>query len=106
MAITASIGPSNYLHIVINNGTHDSVGGQPTVGRHLGFAAIATANGYVEADSVETLDQRNDVLEARLAGRGPSLIEIKVRSGARADLGRPTATPIENKNIFMENARK
>ena len=106
MAITASIGPSNYLHIVINNGAHDSVGGQPTVGRHLGFAAIATANGYVEADSVETLDQLNDVLEARFAGRGPSLIEIKVRSGARADLGRPTATPIENKNIFMENARK
>jgi phosphonopyruvate decarboxylase len=105
MAITAQLQPSNYLHIVINNGAHDSVGGQPTAGRSVDIPAVARANGYAEAGSVETGDQLAQMLEARLAGDGPALIEIKVRSGARFDLGRPNTTPVQNKTAFMENAR-
>ena len=92
----------NLLHIVINNGAHDSVGGQPTVGYDIDIPGIATACGYREALSVS----KPDALEAelvRLRGKGgPALLEVKVNKGARAELGRPKSTPIENRDALMK----
>ena len=92
----------NLLHIVINNGAHDSVGGQPSVGFDINIPAIATACGYREAVSVsEPYALKTELI--RLRGEvGPMLLEVKVNKGARADLGRPTSTPIENRDTFMK----
>lgn len=91
----------NLLHIVVNNGKHDSVGGQPTVGFDIDIPAVAKACGYQETISVDSEEGiRREI--RRLKGLCVStLLEIKVLSGARADLGRPTTTPIENKEAFM-----
>ena len=101
MAIVASMKCKNYVHIVFNNGAHDSVGGQPTVGLKIDLCAVAKAVGYVATCSVETMEE----LEARLPeiknAEGPVLLQVCVKKGNRKNLGRPTTTPIQNKESFM-----
>jgi phosphonopyruvate decarboxylase len=94
---------SNFRHIVINNGAHDSVGGQPTVGFRIDIPAIAKACGYAKTVSVTTKAELEKALS--LKDKGPLLIEIKVRKGSRKDLGRPKESPVENKKAFMEFMR-
>ena len=101
MAIVGSKHPSNYLHIVFNNGAHDSVGGQPTVGHEIDLVAIAYAMHYEKAVCVHTPDQLKAALDNRLTN-GLQLIEVRVKKGNRKDIGRPTTTPIENKMALMD----
>lgn len=101
MAVLGANAPENMIHVVINNGAHETVGGMPTVAEKIDLTAIAKACGYryaVCADSFETLDAE---LEAAKNRSGLSLIEVKCSIGARDDLGRPTTTALENKNNFM-----
>lgn len=101
LAISGQYRGGNLIHIVINNGKHDSVGCQPTVGLDIDIPAVAKACGYQEVASVETEEEIRTELQ-RLRDLGAStLLEIKVRPGARSDLGRPTTTPVDNKNAFM-----
>lgn len=102
MAIVASFMPNNYVHVVFNNGAHDSVGGQPTVALKIDMSGIAQACGYIHTFSVSDLSSLQSVLNEIRELEGPILLEIKVRKGARKDLGRPTTTPEENKRAFME----
>jgi len=92
----------NFIHIVINNGAYGSVGGQPTIGFEINFKGVAKAVGYktiLGAETKEEINQNMDMLKKR---KGPSFLEIRVNKGYRKDLGRPTITPVENKNVFME----
>ena len=106
MAIVASKKPANYVHVVFNNGAHDSVGGQPTVGLQIDLPAVAKAVGYKTAITVankEELEQQLSTLRSQLSTLGgPILLEIKVKKGNRKDLGRPTTTPIQNKEALMQ----
>lgn len=102
MAITAQMHPKNYIHIVFNNGAHDSVGGQPTVGMYIDLCGIAKAVGYKDAISVYGKNELTDAILNAQRLEGPILIEAKVHKGNRKDLGRPTTTPIQNKESFME----
>tara|TARA_R110002096_G_scaffold410190_1_gene609750 strand:- start:1234 stop:2358 length:1125 start_codon:yes stop_codon:yes gene_type:complete len=102
MAIIGQSLQKNYKHIVINNGAHDSVGGQETVGFNINLCAIAKGCGYSTVQSVDNTSNLEDVLPSFLNSTGPSLLEIKVRTGNRKDLGRPTTTPQENKKAFMD----
>jgi len=105
MAITASMQPSNYVHVVFNNGAHDSVGGQPTVGLQIDLPAIAKAVGYKQVHSVSSKDELQRFLASSAwqqpSAEGPMLLEIRVKKGNRKDLGRPTTTPIQNKEALM-----
>ena len=108
MAIIGDYCPKNLVHIVFNNGAHDSVGGQPTVGQKIDMETIAKAVGYADVVSVDNetalLCAMNHVNDAVIDGT--ALINIHVRKGNRKDLGRPTTTPIENKEAFMHNLAK
>lgn len=105
-AIIGSLAPRNLLHFVLNNGAHDSVGGQDTVGFRIDIPAIARACGYAQAACVKTLNNLQTQIAAMLASdAGPNLLEVKVRKGARPDLGRPTTTPIQNRDTFMRFLR-
>ena len=101
MAITASKGPDNFVHVLFNNGAHDSVGGQPTVGLDIDVPAIAKAVGYKHTFSVDSAKGLQEILRSPEILEGPTLIQVCVRKGNRKDLGRPTTTPIENKNALM-----
>lgn len=106
MAIIASQKPDNYVHIVFNNGAHDSVGGQPTAGFQIDLPAIATACGYKTALRATNHDELTGILNRIAELHGPVLIEIRVCRGNRKDLGRPTTTPIENKEALMHHIAK
>ena len=101
MAIVANKAPKNYVHVVFNNGAHDSVGGQPTVGLKIDLPAVAKAVGYNQIYSVETKEYLKELLEKLEAQEGPIFLEVKVKKGNRKDLGRPTTTPIQNKEALM-----
>lgn len=81
--------PKNFIHIILNNQAHDSVGGQATANPVLPLADIARQAGYAFAVKVEN----ENALRAAIADcprhDGPAMIEIMVRKGARKDLGRP-----------------
>ena len=101
LATIGTLAPANYRHIVLNNGTHDSVGGQPTAGFKIDFRAIAMANGYIRALRAETAEDLAQAAEELVASPGPSFLEVRVDRGSRSDLGRPTIPPRENRSNFM-----
>lgn len=102
LAVIADHAPANYLHIVFNNGVHDSVGGQPTSIGAVDVPAAALALGYRYAESTSDLTQLPDAVARLRQHGGPSLLEIKVKPGNRADIGRPTRTPVQSKVAFMD----
>jgi phosphonopyruvate decarboxylase len=104
LAAIGCAGPANFRHIILNNGAHDSVGGQPTLGLKIDIPAIARACGYVEAKMItNAAELRSALAEKPPAGKkaGPVLLEVRVRRGARNDLGRPRTTPEENRRSLM-----
>ena len=101
MAIVANKAPKNYVHVVFNNGAHDTVGGQPTVGLKIDLPRVARAVGYPHTYSVSSKEDLIDVLNEVKKNNDLSLIEVKVKKGNRKDLGRPTTTPIQNKEALM-----
>jgi len=93
--------PKTLHHIIINNGAHESVGGQPTVAFELNFPVIARECGYRWGVQVTTRDELEAALQELDSHSGPTLIEVRVQPGARSDLGRPTTTPVQNRRAFM-----
>lgn len=105
LCIVGNLAPENYIHIVFNNGAHDSVGGQPTVGFDINIPQIAKACGYKEAIKVYNTIEFDTAFEKHKK-QGPLLIEFIVKKGARKELGRPKTTPLENKQAFINFLNK
>ncbi len=103
LAIIGANAPASFKHIVVNNGAHDSVGGQPTVAFAMDIPAIALACGYRGARKVSDPDELPEALEWLARTDGPVLLEVQVARGARKDLGRPTRSPIQNKTDLMHH---
>ena len=102
MSVIGANKPSNMVHIVINNTAHETVGGMPTVAGSSDLPKIALSCGYPKAVTVSDEDGLGKALADAKASGELTFIEIKCQVGARADLGRPTTTALENKNNFME----
>jgi len=101
LGIIGSESPKNFKHVVINNGSHDSVGGQPTVAFDIDIIAIAENSGYKAVYRAETKEDLVQKLSLLKSTDGPAMLEVRVNKGHRKDLARPTTTPIENKESFM-----
>ena len=102
MAVLGTNAPKNMVHIVINNGAHETVGGMPTVAGSIDLVAIAKACGYPYAVCVNTFEALDAELKVAKTRNELSMIEVKCSIGARDDLGRPTTTALKNKQNFME----
>lgn len=102
MALVGSAKPKNLVHIVINNGSHETVGGLPTVASDIDLEAIAKACGYVNTYKASTFEELDDCLNKAREAKDLTFLEIYSSIGAREDLGRPTTTAMENKINFME----
>lgn len=102
LAVIGASAPSNLIHVVMNNGSHETVGGMPTVAGTMNLTALARACGYPNAVCVHTLEDLDRELEAAKRRNELSLIEAACSIGARSDLGRPTTGALENKKRFME----
>ncbi len=83
----------NFIHIVLNNGSHASVGGQPTVAGQIKATGIAENCGYNAAFLCKNKDELAQNLEFALRNEGRFFIEAIVSSKARDNLGRPKGEP-------------
>jgi phosphonopyruvate decarboxylase len=102
LGIVGNLAPENFYHILFNNGAHDTVGGQPTIGFNINFIQIAHHLGYKSVISVDNENALQSILHSLDTYEAPVFLEIKVRKGSRDDLGRPTTTPIQNKQSLMD----
>lgn len=102
MAVLGNQKPENIVHILINNESHETVGGQPTAMGTVALPAIAAACGYSKIHCAHNFDELDAALNAAKASNSLCFLEIKCAIGAREDLGRPTTTAQENKRSFME----
>ena len=102
MAVIGAYKPQNMIHIVINNGAHETVGGMPTVAAKIDLVAIAKSCGYPDAVCVGNFNDLDLELDKAKNSDRLSFIEVRCSIGARDDLGRPTTTALENKQAFME----
>ena len=102
LAVIGKKAPRNLIHVVINNGAHESVGGMPVCDRGLPVKAVADAAGYPRVLSADGPEELARALTEALEGDGLTMIEARCACGARADLGRPTTTPAENRDALME----
>ena len=102
LPIIGSLKPSNFVHILLNNSAHESVGGQETVAGAMDISKIVKACGYKEYFQAGNTLEIEECWERIKRLQGPVLLEIKVCLGSRDDLGRPDSTPIQNKQSFME----
>jgi phosphonopyruvate decarboxylase len=103
LAVIGQSGQNNLIHIVFNNGAHDSVGGQPTVGLNIDVPQIAKACGYREVNSATRPDEIQKYMNQLRSLDGPALLDVRIQKGSRKDLGRPKTTPLENRDVFMAN---
>ena len=98
--------PSNYLHVLINNGVHDSVGAQPTGAYDLDYEKIALGMGYgcyARAEDAEGIAEAYAKCKANKSGA--SFLEIRTKGGARSNLGRPKTSPVANRDAYMDFLR-
>ena len=102
MAVLGRKKPANLLHVVINNAAHETVGGMPVCEGTLDLSAMAKAVGYEHIFRAEDGDSLDAALSAAKACGELALIEVMCAVGARADLGRPTTTPRENRDALMK----
>ena len=102
LAFISSQSPENFVHIIINNQSHESVGAMPTGCQKVNFSELAKNVGYSWTIRVSTLEELTKVLRNIDEQKGPILVEVLVSLDSRADLGRPKESARENKEAFME----
>jgi phosphonopyruvate decarboxylase len=101
-ASVGAYGGANLDHLLLDNGTHDSTGGQATVSAGLSFAEIAAACGYASAAETDDLRMVGAWLDAPRA-RGPRFLRVLIGAGTPAGLPRPSAGPVEVKTRLMQH---
>lgn len=101
MATVGIVKPANFKHVLINNGSHDSVGGQPTRGFDINFKEVAKACGYKWVKSASKPEEITEAFRELRNVEGPAFLELLVNKGARKNLGRPKSSPVQNKLDFM-----
>jgi phosphonopyruvate decarboxylase len=102
LATIGAYGPQNLIHIVLDNGTYDSTGGQPTVSQSVDFAGVAAGCGYRKSYRCDGLGGFAEALKSAQSGRGPHLIHMRIAPGSMKDLGRPSVKPPEVALRFKE----
>lgn len=100
MAVIGSVQPRNLIHVVVNNGAHETVGGMPTAARSMDLPAAARACGYPFAFRAEDYATLDRLLQEARDREGLTLLEARCAIGSRGDLGRPTTSAAENRQGF------
>lgn len=95
LATIAARAPQRLVHVILDNGVHDSTGGQATAAPGVDFAAAAAALGYPRAVRVDSVAGFALALAAALAEPGPHLVHARIAPGVMPELGRPTIAPAD-----------
>jgi len=95
LATIGAMGPKNLIHVVLDNGVHDSTGGQATVSSTVDFANLALACNYQRAFSCNSEAGFVHAFTHALELSGPTLLHAHIRPGSMDKLGRPTVSPYD-----------
>ena len=95
LATIGARGPANLIHVVLDNGVHESTGGQATVSPAVAFADAALACGYASGAVCDTTAGFESAFKEALAAPGPHLVHVRIRPKVMDNLGRPTVKPPE-----------
>jgi len=95
MAAVGAHASPNLTHVLLDNGVHDSTGGQRSLASQVDFPAVAAACGYARVHRCADLTGFGDALKAALEEPGPAFVHLRVRPGSMARLGRPRIHPAE-----------
>jgi phosphonopyruvate decarboxylase len=95
LATIGARAPKNLVHVILDNGAHESTGGQATVSPNVDFAQIAIGCGYRTATRCDSPDGLERALALALEQPGPGLVHARIRPGTIDDLPRPTVKPPE-----------
>ena len=106
LPIIGSISPKNLIHILLNNSAHESVGGQPTAANKINFQKLSSSLKYRNFFECSNFEEINTIWKQVINIEGPTLFLINIMSSSRKNLGRPEASPLENKNHFMDFLKK
>ncbi|NLK70346.1 MAG: phosphonopyruvate decarboxylase [Clostridiales bacterium] len=104
LAVAVQNAKNNFRYIMINNGCHDSVGGQPTIGFDINIKSILIGFGLKYVYEVRRLEDLKEAL-TKIKSQNKSALIVNVRQGSRSDLGRPSIIPVENKKDFSNKIR-
>lgn len=99
MTVAAAI--PNLIHLVMNNGAHESAGGLASRGFAIDLPAIALGCGYSRAVRVQSRAEVAGAMKEAVGSPGSSFVEIRTASGSRTDLRRPGGELSEAKRGFM-----
>lgn len=105
-ALIGSKKPENFYHILFNNSAHESVGGLPTIMCDIDISKLILSCGYKTVYNASNVNELNDILSEFIEADGPIFLNIDIDISSRKNLGRPTTTPIENKNEFMKKLQE
>ena len=100
LALVASEAPRNFLHIILDNESYESTGGQPTITNQIDLAKIASSCGYQKADRIENGDQLSVALTNSRNNPGPRMILAKVGIAPVKNIPRVTHHPIDIRDSF------
>jgi len=95
LATIGAYQPPGLLHVLLDNGVHDSTGGQATVSPVVDFAAVALACGYQKAFLCDSAAGFAEAFSQALSATGPVLVHARIKPGSMQALGRPTIAPHE-----------
>lgn len=105
LAVAGQHSGDNFKYIINNNAAHESVGGQPTVGNKIDIKSILVACGFTHTYEARTKDEIANAIK-KMKENGKSALVLYTKQGSRENLGRPTTTPIQNKEKYMEQFKK
>ncbi len=94
--------PKNLLHIVLDNSTYDSTGGQLTVSPVTDFVSIAAASGYTQVKYIHDLDEFKQAITDWKSDKKLTFLYLKIAKGSKKDLGRPKIKPYELKERLVK----
>jgi len=100
LATIGAYGGANLQHLLLDNGVHESTGGQATVSRAISLAGVAAACGYNNASEAVSLVQLQSFLSRK---NGPEFLQLRTRKGVSEDLPRPNVSPVEVKARLMRH---
>jgi phosphonopyruvate decarboxylase len=109
LATIGAMAPANLVHVVLDNASYDSTGGQPTTSPSVQFARVAQACGYRSGWEADDLTGLRQATTRAVAAPGPHLIHMRIAPGSMRELGRPSVTPAEvarRFKAFVEPLRK
>jgi len=106
LAVIGKLAPKNFLHVIMNNECHESVGGQATAADTLNLEQLAKATGYRHYFLALRKEDLAQAIQSIRSLSGPILLEVRVAKGSRTNLGRPKSSPSENKDAFIGKLRQ